>query len=323
MPGGATIQISNFNLTYGWKAGVTGSGKISIDDLGAIHISDLNPGVAIVTIRSSDNKLLKIVNIRILEKINATTSNSSNSVNTSRASGEGIATVTVNGTDVKVVAENGFSGVTKVDVVVSDNGQQKSISMQVTVLPQAPANPVADQKKLSEIVFTWDKSPNAISYLVKVRDETVCETKSNFCLANVIVGPTTPIMGIVKGNDGTESKFIPVYQINKPVPAITVNFATNSYVLNAKQKSELDAIALVISKEGFTRLVVYGYTDSRGGVDNQKLSENRAKATASYLSKLLPNVTFKVAGFGASKPIASNATTSGLAENRRAELSLW
>ncbi|MSV62734.1 MAG: OmpA family protein, partial [Actinobacteria bacterium] len=105
--------------------------------------------------------------------------------------------------------------------------------------------------------------------------------------------------------------------------AITVNFATNSYALNAKQKLELNTIALIISKEGFTRLVVYGYTDSRGGVDNQKLSENRAKATASYLSKLLPNVTFKVAGFGASKPIASNATTSGLAENRRAELSLW
>ena len=108
-----------------------------------------------------------------------------------------------------------------------------------------------------------------------------------------------------------------------PVPAITVNFATNSSVLSATQKAELNKIAEYIVEEGFLRLVVHGFTDSRGGVDNQALSVARAKSTADYLAKLAPGIDFVVAGFGPSKPVATNSTDAGMAANRRAELSLW
>ena len=137
------------------------------------------------------------------------------------------------------------------------------------------------------------------------------------------MGPKTPVEITAYGGDNLKAVIAPTYQPNKPIPAITVNFATNSSVLNTAQKAELNKIAKYITEEGFMRLVVYGFTDSRGGVDNQALSVARAQSTADYLAKLAPGIDFVVAGFGASKPVASNKTDAGMAANRRAELSLW
>jgi outer membrane protein OmpA-like peptidoglycan-associated protein len=190
-------------------------------------------------------------------------------------------------------------------------------------LPEAPKVPVFVPKTISETVVSWKLSPNATSYEVYVKGQLVCQTTTSSCSAAVTVGPKTPVEIIAKGGDNLKAVTTPVYQPVKPLPAITVNFATGSSKLSAAQKTELNKVAKIIVEEGFQRLVVYGYTDSRGGVDNQALSVARAKATADYLAKLAPGIDFVVAGFGASKPVASNSTDAGMAANRRAELSLW
>jgi len=74
------------------------------------------------------------------------------------------------------------------------------------------------------------------------------------------------------------------------IPPIRANFNTNSFKLNKKQKQELDSLAKEIAKHKLKSLVVQGHADSRGGVDNDLLSLNRAKATAQYLSKLVPEI---------------------------------
>lgn len=71
------------------------------------------------------------------------------------------------------------------------------------------------------------------------------------------------------------------------------------------------------------RVTVEGHTDSTGSAaSNQTLSENRAKSVWANLSaKISPvpaDVTIK--GYGASRPVADNATEEGRAENRRVDI---
>ena len=73
-----------------------------------------------------------------------------------------------------------------------------------------------------------------------------------------------------------------------------------------------------------TLINVVGNTDSSGTpAYNYDLSRRRAAAVAQYLSsqQLDPN-RFSVEGHGDKDPIASNATKSGKAQNRRVEITI-
>ena len=222
-----------------------------------------------------------------------------------------------------ITAQRNFSGITSAAVTVRDNGKNATVIVPVTVLPVPVAAPASVPVSLSESVISWKRSPNALSYEVKVKGEVVCQTTATSCTAPVTVGPKTPVEIVAVGGDKLTAVTPSAYQPNKPVPAIKINFKTGSSVLSAAQRAELNRIATVIKNEGFIRLVVTGHTDSQPGMDNQLLSEARAKATADYLRKLVPNVDFVLRGYADRQPIASNSNEVGKAENRRAELSLW
>ena len=66
---------------------------------------------------------------------------------------------------------------------------------------------------------------------------------------------------------------------------------------------------------------IAGHTDADGGdAVNQTLSEKRAQAVMDYLVKAgLPTDRFTATGYGSTKPIASNDTEEGKAQNRRIE----
>jgi outer membrane protein OmpA-like peptidoglycan-associated protein len=71
-------------------------------------------------------------------------------------------------------------------------------------------------------------------------------------------------------------------------------------------------------------VVIEGYTDSRGSSSaNQSLSERRAQAVSDYLtSQGVPADRIRSVGKGESSPIASNASASGRAQNRRVQIVL-
>jgi len=72
------------------------------------------------------------------------------------------------------------------------------------------------------------------------------------------------------------------------------------------------------------RIRIEGHTDSVGGdAMNLKLSENRANAVMSQLIKNgIDPVLMEAVGYGKRKPIASNATAKGRAQNRRTEFNI-
>ena len=84
----------------------------------------------------------------------------------------------------------------------------------------------------------------------------------------------------------------------------------------------LNSVALVFQEFDRTLIDVVGHTDADGSDEsNEDLSRRRAVAVARYMTaqQLNPN-RFSVEGRGESEPIASNASTSGKAQNRRVEI---
>ena len=87
----------------------------------------------------------------------------------------------------------------------------------------------------------------------------------------------------------------------------------------------LDQVASLLKENaGFDLLRVEGHTDSVGSeAFNQDLSQKRAQSVRVHLSKKgVPAKKLISKGFGKSKPIATNTTEEGRAENRRVEFNL-
>jgi len=100
---------------------------------------------------------------------------------------------------------------------------------------------------------------------------------------------------------------------------IRTNFAFDSAELTAEDKATLDAAAARLKELQFVEGTATGHTDNIGTAEyNQKLSERRAQAVVDYLaSKGVYPGRIKAIGMGLTKPLASNDTAEGRAQNRR------
>lgn len=100
------------------------------------------------------------------------------------------------------------------------------------------------------------------------------------------------------------------------------NFAINKYDLLPAGKDALDKFISDSDGVNIGTVVIDGHTDSTGSKAlNDRLSLRRAQTVRNYLqSHGLHAGQYEVHGYGASKPIASNATVEGRAQNRRVEI---
>ena len=98
-----------------------------------------------------------------------------------------------------------------------------------------------------------------------------------------------------------------------------VNFAFNSYALDAKAQGVLDEAAAAL-KDKKVNITLEGWTDSIGtDAYNKKLSQNRANAVKAYLVEQgVPASTINAVGMGKSFKF-DNATEEGRYLNRRVE----
>ena len=101
-----------------------------------------------------------------------------------------------------------------------------------------------------------------------------------------------------------------------------VLFDTGKADLKPGAREKLSRLSGVLLSHPGLHVEVEGHADSVGATDyNQTLSENRAASVRDYLVRggIAPN-TVGTAGFGESKPVASNDTAAGKQQNRRVEL---
>ncbi|PXY42325.1 flagellar motor protein MotB [Flavobacterium cheongpyeongense] len=110
------------------------------------------------------------------------------------------------------------------------------------------------------------------------------------------------------------------------VEAKSIFFTSGKATLSDAKKDEtsgrLDAIKEILKNYPNAKFAIYGHTDNVGNAKaNQKLSEERAKVVMDALiGKGVNPENLTSQGFGASKPVKSNKTAAGRAENRRTEI---
>jgi len=121
----------------------------------------------------------------------------------------------------------------------------------------------------------------------------------------------------------TNNRFSELSEYDKKAD-VNVNFAVGSSSISAQDKETLMKLAHDAANLTGYIIEVKGYTDSSGGaLMNTKLSEDRAQTVVAYLVQKC-NVPMRhvvsPAAMGETHTVASNETTSGRAENRRAEV---
>ena len=106
--------------------------------------------------------------------------------------------------------------------------------------------------------------------------------------------------------------------------AKTILFDTGKASIKDESVSVLRSIISILNEYPNAKFVVEGHTDSVGReTTNQRLSDSRANAIKDYLTANgVDQFRLSSRGYGESKPIASNATRAGRAQNRRVEINL-
>ncbi len=100
-----------------------------------------------------------------------------------------------------------------------------------------------------------------------------------------------------------------------------IQFRSGSAAIDPDSAGLLDRLIETALRCPNAMIEIAGHTDTDGDGDaNQKLSEERAQAVEDYLVRggLAPT-RFAAVGYGSTRPVASNDTPEGKAENRRIE----
>jgi outer membrane protein OmpA-like peptidoglycan-associated protein len=102
----------------------------------------------------------------------------------------------------------------------------------------------------------------------------------------------------------------------------SVLFASNQAVLLPEARTRLDQVAAALLATKERKIVIEGYTDSRGSdTYNEELSRRRADAVREYIvSRGYDGDLVTSTGMGKARPVADNGTAEGRANNRRVEI---
>ncbi|WP_279482831.1 OmpA family protein [Aureimonas sp. SK2] len=103
-----------------------------------------------------------------------------------------------------------------------------------------------------------------------------------------------------------------------------ITFTTDQDQVRSEFYPTLQSVAIVLNKYDQSIVDVAGNTDNVGGEGyNFALSQRRAQSVSQFLASQGVNPRrLNTQGYGMSRPIASNATEAGRAQNRRVEISI-
>ncbi|MBD3286272.1 OmpA family protein [candidate division WOR-3 bacterium] len=107
----------------------------------------------------------------------------------------------------------------------------------------------------------------------------------------------------------------------KPVRINNIFFDFDAYRLKPESYPELDRLAEILKENPDMKVAIAGHTDNVGDeYYNMKLSKNRAISVVTYLIQHGCKIdNLDPEGYGESKPVDTNETEEGRAQNRRVE----
>lgn len=102
-----------------------------------------------------------------------------------------------------------------------------------------------------------------------------------------------------------------------------IHFETAKWDILPESYPVLEAIGAILIQWPRLRIEIGGHCDARGSDDyNLELSQKRAEAVMAYLLRKFPQLersAFSAKGYGERRPVATNKTIEGMAQNRRVE----
>jgi chemotaxis protein MotB len=139
---------------------------------------------------------------------------------------------------------------------------------------------------------------------------------------------------VVTENDNLKAQIAALQAEQKFVEAGDLLFPEGGFRLSPAGQAELtnNIVPKLRNLPPNTKIVVYGHTDNlpvgpglqqQGIPDNLVLSTRRAADVVNYLiSQGIPPASISAKGFGDTRPVASNDTPQGRAQNRRIEITI-
>ncbi|MBL7941873.1 MAG: OmpA family protein, partial [Flavobacteriales bacterium] len=176
-----------------------------------------------------------------------------------------------------------------------------------------------ESKKIETIKVNNDDGSYAAIVNVSKKEDVVMSVKGEnitFNARKVVSAEDPSNLAVVKTDIQVEE-----LAINKPFLIPDINYATNKADILSNSMSVLDEFADYLNEYPSMRIEIRGHTDNIGDdKSNMALSAERAFEVMKYLSSRgVEGSRMTYAGFGETKPVASNDTEEGRAKNRRTE----
>lgn len=140
----------------------------------------------------------------------------------------------------------------------------------------------------------------------------------------IAVSDNLDLTSISEYKEITRDLYLVPVEVGETIRLNNIFFETAKFDLLPTSFVELDKLVKILTDNPSMEITISGHTDNVGNDEaNQALSANRAKAVVDYLiSKNVAANRFQQAGYGETKPLASNDTDEGKALNRRVEFTI-
>lgn len=216
-----------------------------------------------------------------------------------------------------------------VRVLVNPHRFQYQVSLAVTVKDWDKNTPIADATVNAALQSaSTDASGNCVLNAVPaglvVATAAAPGYDANSVSADIVAGQSGHAEILLHRHDEGTSALEKTIAQTGSAAIYGIHFDTDSAKLRPDSTPALESVLGLIKNHPDSRWVIGGHTDNQGNSEhNQTLSQSRAASVINWLkghgvdaSRLAPQ------GFGASRPVADNATTNGRALNRRVEIAL-
>ena len=122
----------------------------------------------------------------------------------------------------------------------------------------------------------------------------------------------------------TKDIYLEPIEVGLTVRLKNIYFDSNKTTLKPESFVELDKVVDFLVQNGTVEIEISGHTDSKGSDEyNKNLSQGRSQAVVDYVVKQgIVASRLTAHGYGESKPIDTNDTPEGMANNRRVEFTV-
>ncbi|MDA0973022.1 MAG: OmpA family protein [Bacteroidetes bacterium] len=173
-----------------------------------------------------------------------------------------------------------------------------------------------ESRKVREVKV--DRKDGAYATIINVEDEPVVLTveKADHAFQAQLYTVEDAEQVVVE-KDMTLEKV----SLDKPYRINDIFYSTNSADIDEDSKAVLRLFADYLKKNPKLKIAIHGHTDNVGNPSNNlSLSTDRAFEVMAYLQgQGIAPAALSFKGFGETKPVASNSTAEGRAQNRRTE----